>query len=112
MTSGTGADERASAISYDSYGDMTGAVNPLGEPFAFAYDPAGRVLQETSPDGAETSYQYDYNGNAASVTPPSGSMHSFTYTPLDLEETYLPPPLEGAGPTSYSYNLDSRLYAE
>jgi RHS repeat-associated protein len=67
------------------------------------------------PDGREINYMYDANGNLTSITPPSRPSHAFTYTPVNLEEQYLPPsPLWGEGggegwKTTYTYNLDKQL---
>ena len=56
-------------------------------------------------------FTYDGNGNLASLTPPGRPAHSFEYTPVDLEERYLPPAVPGVVPkdTSSAYNPDRQL---
>jgi len=45
-----------------------------------------------------------------SLTPPGRPAHAFEYTPVDLDQSYAPPPV-GSTPTQtrYSYNLDRQL---
>ena len=55
-------------------------------------------------------FSYDANGNVTSITPPGKPAHTFAYTPVDLEQDYVPPDL-GFSPrnTQYTYNLDRQL---
>jgi hypothetical protein len=58
------------------------------------------------PDGVTI----DPNGNLSTLTPPGRPAHSFTYTPVDLEASYVPPDIGiGGVTTSDSYNLDRQL---
>ncbi|MCL6592128.1 MAG: hypothetical protein K6U80_19545 [Firmicutes bacterium] len=65
----------------------------------------------TTLDGRRIPYTYDAHGNVTSITPPGRPPHTFTYTPVDLEETYNPPPVAGGGTnqTCYDYNLNRQL---
>jgi YD repeat-containing protein len=69
------------------------------------------MTAETLADGRVISYTYDGNGNLASVTPPGRPPYEFAYTPTDLESTYAPPAVPGAGVTAYTYNADRQLTA-
>jgi len=63
------------------------------------------VTTQTRPDGEAILFDYDGVGNVTGVTPPGRPAHAFTLTPVDLLETYDPPPVGAPTPTSYSYNL-------
>src|SRR5262249_14956791 len=76
----------------------------------FIYDPAGRVTTQTLPDGREIQYTYDANGNLATLTPPGRPPHGFAYTPVNLNDEYIPPDVgAGTNHTLYTYNLDKQL---
>ncbi len=68
------------------------------------------MTQGTGSDARVTLFTYDGDGNVASITPPGKPEHDFTYTPIDLEATYSPPPLgTGLWATQNGYNLDRQL---
>src|SRR5262249_27285504 len=76
----------------------------------FIYDPAGRVTTQTLPDGREIQYTYDANGNLATLTPPGRPSHGFAYTPVNLNDEYIPPDVgAGTNHTLYTYNADKQL---
>ena len=105
---GIGAEARISRIAYNSSGYVDSATDPMNRTTSFEYDEAGRVITEILPDGRRIPYTYDAHGNVTSITPPGRPPHSFTYTPVDLEETYNPPPVTGGGTnrTNHAYNLN------
>ncbi|MGE0681540.1 MAG: hypothetical protein AB7P69_11675 [Candidatus Binatia bacterium] len=52
---------------------------------------------------------YNADDNVESVTLPTKPAHAFTYTPVDLEEDYIPPLVPGTGATTSLYNLGRQL---
>ena len=110
VSHGTGGAARASSFTYNSEGFLETVTDPLSRTVRFTYDPAGRVLTQTLPDLRVIQTTYDANGNVASITPPSRPAHTFGYTPVDLEEAYVPPDVGiGNVATSYLYNQDRQL---
>ncbi len=106
ITQGT----RTSVLTYDAQGNLASARDPLSRAVSFEYDQDGRITQQTLPDGRGVRYTYDANGNMTSMTPPGRPNHAFTYTPLDVEENYVPPDVGvGTNLTHYSYNLDRQV---
>jgi len=101
---------RTAVLAYDAQGSLASITDPLGRAVHFAYDAAGRLTRQTLPDGREVRYSYDANGNLTALTPPGRPLHAFTYTPVDLQEDYVPPNV-GAGTTltHYAYNLHRQL---
>lgn len=92
----------------------------------FGYDPATGLLRTIKqgtpgPEGDERVYTLDYdaalrlasitNPALQSVTPPGRPSHGFEYTPIDLEQECLPPPVPGVVPkdTASDYNPDRQL---
>ncbi|MCL6613428.1 MAG: RHS repeat protein [Firmicutes bacterium] len=111
ITEGEGLAARASRLEYNAEGYIARSIDPLGRVTSFEYDAAGRVITEVLPDGRRTPYTYDAHDNVTSITPPGRPAHRFTYTPVDLEETYNPPPVVGGGTnqTRYDYNLNRQV---
>jgi RHS repeat-associated protein len=111
VTQGSGSDQRMTTMGYNPQGYLANITDPLGRVASFQYDLSGRVTRQTFPDGREVQFAYDSNGNVTSITPPGRPAHTFAYTPVDLEQTYAPPPVAGAGAlsTHYTYNLDKQL---
>jgi RHS repeat-associated protein len=105
MTQGT----RSMSYSYDTHDRLTTVTDPLNRTVSYAYDDGDRVTTETLPDQRVISFRYDANGNLAALTPPSRPDHAFTYSPVDLQTTYVPPPVTPGGSTLYSYNKDRQL---
>jgi RHS repeat-associated protein len=111
---GSGADARTVRHDYYADGPNRGALasltDALGRIVRFDYDPAGRVVQETLSDGRVVQFAYDANGNLTSLLPPGQPAHRFDYTPVDLTESYTPPAIEAADPsTRYEYDRDRQL---
>ena len=103
---------RLSTLAYDAQGNLTSITDPLSRTLGFAYDGAGRVTQQSLPDGRVIQFSYDAKGNVTAITPPGRPAHSFAYTPVDLEQEYLPPdhqPLLPDPRTTYTYNADRQL---
>ncbi|MCL6613782.1 MAG: hypothetical protein K6U03_04055, partial [Firmicutes bacterium] len=111
ITEGEGLEARVSRLEYNAEGYVARTIDPMGRVTSFEYDAAGRVVTEILPDGRRIPYTYDAHGNVTSITPPGRPAHTFTYTPVDLEETYNPPPVAGGGTnqTRYDYNLNRQL---
>jgi len=101
---------RTHTLTYDSRGFLASLRDPLLRTVQFDYDAAGRVTRQVLPDAREILYAYDANDNLTSITPPGRPAHGFAYTPVDLQETYAPPPagLPQAA-TQFTYNLDRQL---
>jgi RHS repeat-associated protein len=105
-----GQGQRLSILSYDAQGHLASITDPLSRMVGFEYDSGGRPVHQTLSDGREIRYRYDANGNLTSITPPGRPSHTFMYTPVDLEEAYIPPEIgTDASRTQYSYNLDRQL---
>jgi RHS repeat-associated protein len=100
---------RVTKLTYNNGGFLAGITNPLNLTTSFSRDADGRLLSTTLPDSRVVSYSYDGNGNVVSVTPPGKAPHTFTQTAVDQVSSYAPPVVSGAGPTTYSYNLDRDL---
>ena len=84
--------------------EVRGAASLAEGRAVFAESPPDVVLLDLRlPDGRQIRYSYDSAGNVTSITPPGRPAHAFTYTPVDLEEDYVPPDV-GAGT-----NLTRRL---
>ena len=111
ITEGTGADARISRIEYNDQGYIASTADPLNRTTVYEYDEAGRVVAEILPDDRRILYAYDANGNVTSITPPDKPAHGFTYTPVDLEDVYTPPPMAGSGAnvTDYDYSLNKQV---
>jgi RHS repeat-associated protein len=110
LTQGSGTEARTTLLAYDPQGYLQSVTDPLHRSVSFEYDPAGRVSKQSFPDRRSVLYSYDANGNLASLTPPGRMAHLFQYTPVDLEENYTPPTLDGVDTiTRYTYNRDKQL---
>ncbi len=110
VTLGSGTTARTATATYDAQGNLASFTDTVGRTQSFAYDAAGRVTRQILPDGRVIQYAYDANGNLISLTPPGRPAHAFSYTPVDLEAQYTPPPAGLAAPqTQYAYDLDNQL---
>ncbi|MFC1850395.1 RHS repeat domain-containing protein [candidate division CSSED10-310 bacterium] len=101
---------RTYILTYDSHGNLDTVTDPLGRIVAFDYDLAGRMTKQVMPDLREINVTFDASGNLKTIQPPGRPIHEFNYTPVNLEEDYIPPDI-GIGPpqTHYVYNLDRQL---
>jgi YD repeat-containing protein len=101
---------RVTAFTYEPGSGFLDAITDAeSRVTSFDYDGAGRVTTQTLPDSRVITYGYDDNGNLTSITPPGRPAHGFTYTAVNLEEEYLPPPVVTDPQTTYTYNLDRQL---
>lgn len=97
---------RVSTLTYNSQGYLASLMDPLAQTVGFARDAVGRPTTVSQADGSHVDFAYDPGGNLVSLTTPNGSSHLFGYTPVDLLQSYSPPPVAGSGDTQYAYNLD------
>jgi YD repeat-containing protein len=70
-------------FTYDAYGKPQTSTDALGNTTSFQYDDHGNLLSTTSPTGVTTTYTYFANGNVESVTTPNGSTLYTYYAPGD-----------------------------
>jgi len=90
-------------------GHLATLTNALGITTTFEPDALGRTLFETVA-GTTTGFTWDGRSNLTSVTPPGKPTHHQAYTPVNLLDTYTPPPAGLPDPaTTYDYDLDRRL---
>ncbi|MBY0279732.1 RHS repeat protein [Candidatus Binatia bacterium] len=111
-TPGPDGDERVYNLNYDTALRLASIVNPASQAVSFpSYDAADRLLTQVLPDANQVGFTYDANGNLATLTPPGRPAHGFEYTPIDLEQKYLPPAVPGVVPkdTTSTYNFDRQL---
>ena len=91
LLTGNGPDQRSTTWTYDTLGRVDAVTDAEARVRRYTYDAADRLIQQEEPDGRLLTLTYDANGNVISVAPPGRDPHVFSYTPLDLEESYLPP---------------------
>ncbi len=111
-TPGPEGDERVYTLDYDAALRLASITNPALQSVSFpSYDGADRVLTQALPDANQVTFTYDANGNLETLTPPGRPSHGFEYTPIDLEQECLPPPVPGVVPkdTASDYNPDRPL---
>jgi RHS repeat-associated protein len=112
MTQGT----RHTTFGYFNAGAANGYLQSITDASntatTFSRDALGRTLAETRA-ATTTSFGWDPEGNLSSVTPPGKPAHEMNYTPVNLLESYEPPPAGlPASATSYDYDLDRMLRTE
>jgi len=101
---------RTYTFTYDSHNNLDTVTDALGHTMSYDYDLAGRMTKETLPDLQEINLTYDKNGNSKTVQPPGRPVHQFNYTPVNLQQDYIPPDVgAGTNSTHYIYNLDKQL---
>jgi len=104
------SEARATQFSYNPQGYLDTITDSLGRETRYQYDATGRVTKQIRPDGEVIQYAYDAAGNLTSVTPPGRPAHDFTYTPVDLQASYIPPDIGLAKhSTTYAYDKDRQL---
>jgi len=95
-----------------SKGYILSVTDPLSDATTYTRDALGRALTETRA-GASTALAWDGESELTSVTPPGKPAHGMTYTPVNLLQTYAPPPAGlPLASTSYTYDLDRMLRTE
>ena len=93
-------------------GYLASITDATSTPTTFTRDALGRTLTETR-SAATTAFGWDPLSNLASVTPPGKPIHEMNYTPVNLLESYEPPPTGlPASATGYTYDLDRMLRTE
>jgi YD repeat-containing protein len=116
------AETRTTTFTYKSASDhqngyLDKITDAVGRVVQFGYDRAGRVTTQTFQPGSPTderviTYDYDASGNLDTILPPGKPFpHEFNYTPIDLEEYYAPPGIDGdPNPdTTFVYTPDREL---
>jgi RHS repeat-associated protein len=102
----TAAPGKATTYTYDAYGNMTSATDPLGRQTTYTYDTLGRLQTRTAPAGGTTTNTYDLAGNLLSVAAPLSRTSSYTY---DLNGNKLSMTDPDNHTTSYQYDSLNRL---
>lgn len=94
---------------YDSRGNQTASIDPLGKLTAFTFDLANQPTSQTSPSSHTTTWGYDAAGNVTSATDPLN--HSATYDYNDggqLTDVHLP----GVGDYAFAYDADGHISSQ
>ncbi|SPF46811.1 hypothetical protein SBA4_3570010 [Candidatus Sulfopaludibacter sp. SbA4] len=63
---------KATAYTYDTYGNLTGQTDALGRQTTYTYDTLGRKTSMTTPAGGTTNYTYDALGRLKTAAEPLG----------------------------------------
>ncbi len=96
----------ATALTYDSQGNLHTLTDPALRTTTYEYDEAGRVTVIHQPDTTDILLDYDLNGNMTVLTNPSSVDHGFGYNAVNLKNSYQTPL---SGTYSYIYDKDRRL---
>jgi RHS repeat-associated protein len=116
ITQGSGPLSRTTTHGYVPSGAAAGylqsVTDALTVPATYTRDALGRTLSETRAS-TTTAFSWDPTSNLSSVTPPGKPTHGMNYTPVNLLQTYTPPPAGlPASATSYTYDPDRMLRTE
>lgn len=74
----------ATGYSYDSNGNLSGAVSLIGQQNSFGYDSNDNLTSMTDARGNTTTYTYDSKHNRLTSTTPEGVLSSNTYNDFGL----------------------------
>lgn len=108
VSQSSGAETRATEVTYEADGDVTDVISPLGETTHYDHDANGRVTYVLAPEGRTFDFQHDKNGNVTDVIPAGpGGNHHFDHDSRDLVSQYTPADVgPGDESTKSLYSLD------
>ena len=93
-------------FAYNSLGQISGVIDPLGRALGFSYDAAGRLTQEVLFDGAVAAFTSDSEYDVTSVTPPGRPAHTFQYNAVGSLTKYTPPLVGSDESVSFAYDTE------
>lgn len=103
-----GSLQNQTLFAYDSDGNVTGMIDPLGNSTTYTYDSFGNLVQATDALGNITAFTYDVLGNKLTETDERGNTTTYTYDSLNK----LTSVKDTLGNTStYSYDTAGNLIA-
>jgi len=76
------------SFTYDSAGELTSVVDPLGQSTSFSYDGSGDLASFTSTAGNTTAFSSNSAGDPTAVEFPDGSTEQIAYTPAGLVSSF------------------------
>ena len=91
---------------YNTHGNLTRSVSPMGEAINYSRDNAGNVLTKTNAKSEVTAYSYDLFNRLLSVTTPSNQTTTYSYLPTGELTQILAP---NSNVTTFEYNSMGRL---
>lgn len=97
---------------YNSRGEMTAMIDPLGAKWGYEYDEAGDRTSETNPEGDKTTWGYNEDSQQTSEVSPAGNVEGGSPGEYmtSIERNVLGQPVKVTKPegqeTSYEYNAD------
>jgi RHS repeat-associated protein len=101
-----GTPAQTTEYGYDTRGNRTDILAPLGRDTFNAYDELGRLLSMTDPTTGLTDFGYDARDNLTSVTDPRSKVTSYTYNGFDDLEAQTSP---DTGLTTNTYDSAGNL---
>ncbi|BGE87347.1 hypothetical protein Ms3S1_37830 [Methylosinus sp. 3S-1] len=79
-TVASGSSSSTRSYTYNTFGQVLTATDPLGRVTKYAYDAMGNLTSETNPRGHVTAYtSYDANGRPLTIQDPNGVVTTLTY---------------------------------
>lgn len=108
VRTGEGDEERTWQLVYGADGRVSETIDPLDRKRTYNYDDDGYPGSLTTEDHSVVGFDYDAAGRLKTITPPEREAHEFTYTPVSLADGYIPPAVEGSGPSGLLYDKERR----
>lgn len=104
-----GSDRFADFVFDPSSGYLLATTDALSQTTGYARDSLGRITSMTAADAGETAFTYDGESHLTSVTPPGQPAHQLGYSPVDLLQDYVAPPVGMTSTQSHIvYDVDRR----
>ncbi|MDJ0943334.1 MAG: RHS repeat-associated core domain-containing protein [Kiloniellales bacterium] len=91
---------------YNTEGQVTSIVSPLGHTSSTVFDEFGRIIESADENDARWQIAYDSNGNVGSLTDPLGNSTTFVW---DLERQLTEYEDSNGAKTSMGYNAAGKL---